>query len=150
MFTVSKLARMSQKEGGEIQFDGDVGKIQINQESGTSAVFDMGVEDAKKLMKLAENIDAGGAVFSIMKELEIERGRFFGGRGPMQPGQQPGLKFNNQVRNAGPGGMMMPQGGPGGPMMQQQHQQQPRGEMAEWPRDQAELSKATIKKGTKE
>jgi ATP-dependent RNA helicase DDX21 len=77
MFTVSKLARMSQKEGGEIQFDGDVGKIQINQESG-SAVFDMGVEDAKKLMKFAENIDAGGAVFSIMKELEIERGRFFG------------------------------------------------------------------------
>ena len=77
MFTVSKLARMSQKEGGEIQFDGDVGKIQINQESG-SAIFDMGVEDAKKLMKFAENIDAGGAVFSIMKELEIERGRFFG------------------------------------------------------------------------
>ena len=53
-----------------------------------------------------------------------------GGRGPMQPGQQPGLKFNNQVRNAGPGGMMMPQGGPGGPMMQQQHQQQqPGGEI---------------------
>jgi hypothetical protein len=45
-----------------------------------------------------------------------------GGRRPMQPGQQPGLKFNNQVRNSGPGGMMMPQGGPGGPMMQQQHQ----------------------------
>ena len=51
-------------------------------------------------------------------------GRGGPGRGPMQPGQQPGLKFNNQVRNAGPGGMMMPQGGPGGPMMQQQHQQQ--------------------------
>lgn len=42
MFTVSKLARMSQKDGGDGQFDGDVGKIQINQESG-NAVFDMGV-----------------------------------------------------------------------------------------------------------
>ncbi|KAL3817606.1 hypothetical protein ACHAXA_006495 [Cyclostephanos tholiformis] len=77
MFTVSKLARMSQKEGGDAQFDGDVGKIQVNQESG-NAVFDMGVEDAKRLIKFSQDIDAGGAVFSIMKELEIERGRYFG------------------------------------------------------------------------
>ncbi len=42
MFTVSKLSRMSQKDGGDVQFDGDVGKIQVNQESG-NAVFDMGV-----------------------------------------------------------------------------------------------------------
>lgn len=45
MFTVSKLSRMSQKDGGDLQFDGDVGKIQINQESG-NAVFDMGVSNA--------------------------------------------------------------------------------------------------------
>ncbi|KAL3774193.1 hypothetical protein ACHAW5_000171 [Stephanodiscus triporus] len=77
MFTVSKLSRMSQKDGGDNSFDGDVGKIQINQESG-NAVFDMGVEDAKRLIKFSQDIDAGGAVFSIMKELEIERGRFFG------------------------------------------------------------------------
>ena len=108
MFTVSKLSRMSQKDGGDLQFDGDVGKIQINQESG-NAVFDMGVsnacfgltwlhhlimrnmltyrtrpirpcqvEDAKRLVKFSVDIDAGGAQFSIMKELEIERGRNFG------------------------------------------------------------------------
>jgi ATP-dependent RNA helicase DDX21 len=106
MFTVSKLSRMSQKDGGDLQFDGDVGKIQINQESG-NAVFDMGVstlslglpclhllfikrltilspshpsqvEDAKRLVKFSQDIDAGGAQFSIMKELEIERGRNFG------------------------------------------------------------------------
>lgn len=77
MFTVSKLSRMSQKDGGDTQFDGDVGKIQINQESG-NAIFDMGVEDAKRLVKFSQDIDAGGAQFAIMKELEIERGRNFG------------------------------------------------------------------------
>ena len=83
MFTVSKLARMSQKDAGDLTFDGDVGKIQTNRETG-NAVFDMGVEDAKKLVGFSADIDAGGAVFSIMKELEIERGRDFGqtyGRG---------------------------------------------------------------------
>mmetsp|Transcript_6747 Transcript_6747/g.14739 ORF Transcript_6747/g.14739 Transcript_6747/m.14739 type:complete len:212 (+) Transcript_6747:2313-2948(+) len=83
MFTVLKLARMSQKDAGELTFDGDVGKIQANHETG-NAVFDMGVEDAKKLIEFSADIDAGGAVFSIMKEMEIERGRNFGqsfGRG---------------------------------------------------------------------
>ena len=42
MFTVSKLSRMSQKDGGELRFDGDVGKIQANQELG-NAVFDLSV-----------------------------------------------------------------------------------------------------------
>eukprot|EP00578_Thalassiosira_sp_NH16_P017946 CAMPEP_0181105396 /NCGR_PEP_ID=MMETSP1071-20121207/15968_1 /TAXON_ID=35127 /ORGANISM="Thalassiosira sp., Strain NH16" /LENGTH=787 /DNA_ID=CAMNT_0023188717 /DNA_START=347 /DNA_END=2707 /DNA_ORIENTATION=+ len=77
MFTVSKLARMSQKDGGDQQFEGDVGKIQTNFETG-NAVFDMGIEDAKRLVGFSADIDAGGAVFSIMKELEIERGRDFG------------------------------------------------------------------------
>lgn len=83
MFTVSKLSRMSQKEGGDSTFDGDVGKIQTNYETG-NAVFDMGVEDAKRLVEFSKDIDAGGAVFSLMKEMEIERGRNFGqtyGRG---------------------------------------------------------------------
>ena len=83
MFTVSKLSRMSQKEGGDATFDGDIGKIQTNYETG-NAVFDMGVEDAKRLVEFSKDIDAGGAVFSLMKEMEIERGRNFGqtyGRG---------------------------------------------------------------------
>ncbi|KAL7554338.1 hypothetical protein ACHAWF_018196 [Thalassiosira exigua] len=77
MFTVGKLSQMSQKDGGDLTFDSDVGKIQANQETG-NAVFDMGVEDAKKLVEFSQDIEAGGAVFSIMKELEIERGRNFG------------------------------------------------------------------------
>eukprot|EP01082_Thalassiosira_pseudonana_P012950 g12155.t1.1.5e17418b g12155 g12155.t1 contig6:1331492-1334159(+) len=77
MFTVSKLSRMSQKDGGELQFDGEIGKIQTNFESG-NAVFDMGVEDAKRLVEFSQDIDAGGAQFSLMKELEIERGQNFG------------------------------------------------------------------------
>eukprot|EP00579_Thalassiosira_antarctica_P005142 CAMPEP_0201888666 /NCGR_PEP_ID=MMETSP0902-20130614/28149_1 /ASSEMBLY_ACC=CAM_ASM_000551 /TAXON_ID=420261 /ORGANISM="Thalassiosira antarctica, Strain CCMP982" /LENGTH=898 /DNA_ID=CAMNT_0048418983 /DNA_START=122 /DNA_END=2819 /DNA_ORIENTATION=- len=70
MFTVSKLARMSQKDGGDGMFDGDVGKIQSNSESG-NAIFDMGFEDAKKLVEFSSDIDAGGAVFQILKEMEI-------------------------------------------------------------------------------
>ena len=42
MFTVSKLSRMSQKDSEGLSFDGDVGKIQTNHETG-NAVFDMGV-----------------------------------------------------------------------------------------------------------
>lgn len=44
MFTVSKLARMSQQAGEEVAFDGDIGKIQTNHETG-SAMFDMGVSE---------------------------------------------------------------------------------------------------------
>ena len=42
MFTVSKLARMSQKDEGDNSFEGDVGKIQTNFDTG-NAVFDMSV-----------------------------------------------------------------------------------------------------------
>ena len=42
MFTVGKLAKMSRDEGGDSQFDSDIGKIQTNYETG-SAMFDMGV-----------------------------------------------------------------------------------------------------------
>ena len=41
MFAVSKLSRMSQQDS-ELGFDGDVGKIQSNEDTGV-AVFDMGV-----------------------------------------------------------------------------------------------------------
>lgn len=76
MFTVSKLSRMSRREGDTV-FDSDVGKIQSNPETGT-AVFDMGVEDAKALVNFSKDIDAGGAGFTILKEMEIERGHNFG------------------------------------------------------------------------
>lgn len=104
MFTVSKLSRMSQKEGGESTFDGDVGKIQTNYDSG-NAIFDMGVEDAKRLVEFSKDIDAGGAVFSIMKEMEISRGRNFGqsyGRGGGRGGR--GGRGGGRGRGRGGGG----------------------------------------------
>merc|ERR1739842_293642 len=86
------------KEGGEFTFDGDVGKIQTNYDTG-SAIFDLGVEDAKKLVEFSKDIDAGGAVFSLMKELEIERGRNFGqtyGRGGRGRGGRGGGRFGGR------------------------------------------------------
>eukprot|EP00816_Leptocylindrus_hargravesii_P008448 CAMPEP_0196813594 /NCGR_PEP_ID=MMETSP1362-20130617/37816_1 /TAXON_ID=163516 /ORGANISM="Leptocylindrus danicus, Strain CCMP1856" /LENGTH=841 /DNA_ID=CAMNT_0042189905 /DNA_START=190 /DNA_END=2716 /DNA_ORIENTATION=+ len=76
MFTVSKLARLSRKEGDEtdddVSFDPDVGKIQSNFETG-SAMFDMSVEDAKKLVAFSQEMDnTAGAVFSIMDEIGID------------------------------------------------------------------------------
>lgn len=83
MYTISKLSRMS-KESEDLAFDGDVGKIKATPQTGI-AVFDLGVEDAKKLIEFAKGIDAGGAEFKILKELELERdqnfGRMNGGRG---------------------------------------------------------------------
>ncbi|CAJ1958110.1 unnamed protein product [Cylindrotheca closterium] len=76
MFTVGKLSRMSRQEG-DLTFDSDVGKIQANPETGV-ALFDMGVEDAKRLIEFSKDIEAGGAVFSILETMEIERGRNFG------------------------------------------------------------------------
>jgi len=84
MFTVSKLARMSRgtdeadpSEG----FNGEVGKIQAFPETGVAA-FDMGVEDGKKLIEFSKEVNAGGAVFKVLEEIQIERGRNFGqGRG---------------------------------------------------------------------
>jgi ATP-dependent RNA helicase DDX21 len=75
MYTISKLSRMSkQTDGG---FDGDVGKINANAKTGV-AVFDIGVLDAKKLIEFASGVDAGGAEFKILKELELERDQNFG------------------------------------------------------------------------
>eukprot|EP00566_Odontella_aurita_P008957 CAMPEP_0113580260 /NCGR_PEP_ID=MMETSP0015_2-20120614/30570_1 /TAXON_ID=2838 /ORGANISM="Odontella" /LENGTH=857 /DNA_ID=CAMNT_0000484421 /DNA_START=353 /DNA_END=2924 /DNA_ORIENTATION=+ /assembly_acc=CAM_ASM_000160 len=73
MFTVSKLARMSRRDGeSDSEFDNDVGKIQSNIETG-SAMFDMSVEDAKNLVEFSKDIDAGGATFKILREMGIER-----------------------------------------------------------------------------
>ena len=80
---------MSQRDSGDLEFDGKVGKIQANRETG-DAMFDMGVEDAKKLIEFSADIDAGGVEFEIMKKMKIERGRNFGqwwGRGGGRGGQ---------------------------------------------------------------
>jgi ATP-dependent RNA helicase DDX21 len=83
MYTISKLSRMS-KQTDDLRFDGDVGKIQANAKKNV-AVFDVGVEDAKNLIEFSKDIDAGGAKFRILRELELERdhnfGRMVGGRG---------------------------------------------------------------------
>ena len=83
MFTISKLSRMSTRDESGQLFDGDVGKIQINHDTG-AALFDMGVDDAKKMIDFAKDIDAGGNAFRVLKEMELERGANFGrdfGRG---------------------------------------------------------------------
>ena len=76
MFTVGKLSRMS-KSNEDLAFDNDIGKIDANPDSGV-AVFDLPVEDAKRLVDFSKDIDAGGNAFRIIHELEIERDRHFG------------------------------------------------------------------------
>jgi ATP-dependent RNA helicase DDX21 len=90
LFTVSKLSRLSHRDTSGGTFDSDVGKIQCNEDSGT-AVFDMGVEDAKRLIEFSKTVDAGGAQFEIIHELEVSRGRDFG------------RDFNNRGRGGGRG-----------------------------------------------
>jgi len=80
MFTVGKLSRMSQREGDEVSFETDVGKIQANHETGI-CIFDMGIDDANKLVEFCKTVEAGGAEIKILDELEIERGRDFGRQG---------------------------------------------------------------------
>lgn len=112
MFTVGKLSRLSRRDG-DLTFDSDVGKIQANRETGT-AIFDMGVEDAKRLVEFSASVDAGGARFSLLKELEIERGHDFGrnvdrrggrggpgggrfgGRGPQGGGRSNGRRYESK------------------------------------------------------
>ena len=102
MYTVSKLARMSRKEGGD-GFESEVGKILANAETGI-ANFDMDVEDAKKLVEFSKSVDAGGAEFTILESLEVERGRNFGrmapgrGRGGGRFGGQGGGRFGGNRR----------------------------------------------------
>jgi len=110
MFTVGKLARMSRQEGAP-SFESTVGKIQPNPETGV-AIFDMDVEDAKRLVEFSKEVNAGGAVFSILKELEVERGRNFGrpavGRGRFdrndRSGGPPGRRGDNNRKSSYQGG----------------------------------------------
>lgn len=67
-------------EGEDVAFESDVGKIQANHETGVS-IFDMGVEDANKLVEFCKTVEAGGAEITILQELEVERGRNFGRQG---------------------------------------------------------------------
>jgi len=92
MFTVGKLSRMSNQDG-ELSFDSDVGRIQMNREKG-SAMFDMGVEDAKNLIEFSKDIEAGGAVFQLVKQLEVDRDRNFG-RPPNDRRGGGGGRYNN-------------------------------------------------------
>lgn len=104
MFTVSKISRMSQQS--DLRFESDIGKIQANAVTGV-AVFDMGVDDAKNLLKFSKDIEAGGAEFRILKELELERGanfgRDFGGRGGRGRGGRGGRSYG-RGRGGGRGG----------------------------------------------
>jgi ATP-dependent RNA helicase DDX21 len=105
MFTVGKLSRMSKRDG-DVSFDSDIGKIQAaNPDSGV-AVFDMGSADAMKLIEFSKDVDAGGAEFTIMKELQLERDANFGrqqggGRGGGRGG---GGRFDRNGRGGGGGG----------------------------------------------
>lgn len=78
MFTVSKLSQMSRRgEDESISFEPDIGKIQNNADS-NKAFFDMAVDDARKLIEFSKGVEAGGARFSILREMSVERGSSFG------------------------------------------------------------------------
>ena len=77
MFTVSKLSQMSRSNDKDLAFESDVGKIQSNAEL-SKAFFDMSFEDAKKLIEFSKGVDAGGARFTILRAMEVERDRNFG------------------------------------------------------------------------
>jgi ATP-dependent RNA helicase DDX21 len=107
MFTVSKIARMIRRENDE-QFLADVGKIITNSESGT-AMFDMTFDEANKLIEYCDENDnvGGGATFSVLKEMDIQRDRYFG-MGPQRGkgrnnyrGGGGGYRGNNNYRGDG-------------------------------------------------
>lgn len=120
MFTIGKLSRMS---SGELKFDSDVGKIQTQNEDGT-AIFDLGVEDARRLMEFVkqEGVDTHGAEFRLVDELDVTRDRFFGqtpGRGDRgggrggngYRGQGGGNRFNNNNTSQRGNGRLSRDGG---------------------------------------
>ncbi|GKY98188.1 hypothetical protein MPSEU_000776600 [Mayamaea pseudoterrestris] len=98
VYTISKLASMSRREEG-LSFESDIGRIVPNAETG-AAVFDMDVDNAKKLVAFCEKNDSGGNEFKILRELEVERGINFGKQGGRGGGG--GGKFSD--RRGGPGG----------------------------------------------
>jgi len=113
MFTVGKLSRLSQNVGGDVAFDNDVGKIQTDPVTG-SAFFDMSIAEAKKLVEFSKDVDAGGSEFSLLKEMEIERDRYFGSGGRGGPGRGgPGGRFGGRGERNNYGGQRNDYGGGG-------------------------------------
>ena len=114
VFTVDKLARMSEKEGGENVFDGNIGRVQVTD---TGAFFDMAEASAKKLVEFSKGVDAGGSEFSLLKEMEIDRDADFGyegdryGRGRGGGG---GSRFGSRGGGGGGGDRFGSRGGGGG------------------------------------
>ena len=104
MFTVGKLSRLSQ-EDSEYSFESAVGKIQHNADAGT-AIFDMDVEDAKRLVEFSKGIKAGGAKFTLLKELEVERDQNFG-----RPERRSSSGGGGRSSYQGRGGSASPYGG---------------------------------------
>jgi ATP-dependent RNA helicase DDX21 len=76
MFTVGKLSRLSQ-ESSEDSFEASVGKIHHNEAAGT-AFFDMDVADARRLVEFSKGVSAGGAKFTLLDHLPVERDANFG------------------------------------------------------------------------
>ena len=97
VYAISKLASMSRRDEG-LSFESDIGRIVPNAETG-AAVFDMDVDNAKKLIAFCETNDAGGNSFKMLRELEVERGRDFGKPGGRGGG---GSRFGD--RRGGPPG----------------------------------------------
>ena len=115
MFTVGKLARLSNKDGEEEteeSFDSRVGKIQVNAETG-DVVFDMDFDEAKKMIAFSQTVDTG-AEFEILKELEVERGSDFGRGGDSSRGGGRGGGGYGGGRGGGRGGSSSYGGGRGG------------------------------------
>lgn len=109
MFTVSKIGRLIRNEQDE-HFLADIGKIVPNPESGT-AMFDMDFNEADTLMEYCANHAnvGGGAQFSILKEIDIQRDRYFGmdpnrrGRGRNNYRGGGGYRGNDNYRGGGGG-----------------------------------------------
>ena len=118
VFTVNKLARMSEKENdAEFAFEASIGRVQTGD---TNAFFDMPVESAKKLIEFSKTVEAGGHVFSLLKEMEIDRNAEFGdfdgrngrGGGGYSRGGRGGDRYGS--RSGGGGGRFSRDGGGGG------------------------------------
>lgn len=116
MFTIGKLSRLSQQDESGNGFESEVGKIRSNEDAGT-AIFDMDVEDAFKLVEFSKGVSAGGASFQLLEAMTIERDRNFGrqmdrgGRGGSYQGRSGGGSYQGrsgggsyQGRSSGGGG----------------------------------------------
>ena len=98
MFTVGKLSRLSREEDSEHAFESSVGRIQSNVAAGTAA-FDMDVDDAQRLIEFSKGVTAGGAKFTVLTHLEVERDHTFG-----QGDRQGGSRGGGGYRQGGSGG----------------------------------------------